>query len=276
MAASVEPEIVSCAEHDYLEQDPAIRGQRFACVSFVSPEEVLAKKDAYIASRFVEHLGRDVNEMFENLDAKFGAQDPEARQTIYMLRERYAYLASDKAMQDEFHAFRTMREGELDDAFRQQQGFQTSIRGFKIRGVYETVDDASARAKAIRKFDDKFHVYIAEVGCWCPWSPNPDDIKNTEYSETQLNTLVKKYNEVQELRAEIYEQRKSEMMKRIEEDKDAWLQKKKQELAAMKEEEEPSEQPSEQPSEAAEGGDGAATAATQEEARPSEESESAH
>jgi hypothetical protein len=34
--------------------------------------------------------------------------------------------------------------------------------------------------------DNKFNVYV-QGGCWCPWSPNPDDITDQEYAETNLN-----------------------------------------------------------------------------------------
>jgi hypothetical protein len=97
--------------------------------------------------------------------------------------------------------------------------------------VYDTVDDATARAHAIKKFDNNFHVYIAEVGCWCPWSPYPDAIKDGEYAETQLNTLMKKYQESQDAKGEVYEQRKREMVQRMGEEREIWLEQRKQELA---------------------------------------------
>lgn len=225
--------LTPCSAQDFLDQDTPVRGQRYACVSFVSPEEVLARKDAFVLGRFTSALGADVREMLDKLDAKFQA-DPDVQQMTHMLRQRYEYLSTDAGMQEEFAAFRALHSSELDELFHSSNGFQTSIRGFKIRGSYETVDEASVRARAIKKKDPRFHVFIAEVGCWCPWSPNPDDIKDAEYAETQLNTLVKKYKEVQEIKDEVYEARKTEMMKRLEQDKDTWLQSTASRLAAAR------------------------------------------
>jgi hypothetical protein len=52
------------------------------------------------------------------------------------------------------------------------------------------------------------------VGCWCPWSPNPEDLENQEYSETQLNTIMKKYKENQENRDVFYTERKDEKIRK--------------------------------------------------------------
>jgi hypothetical protein len=223
--------VTPVAEHDYLDQDPHIRGQKYACISFVSPEDVLANKNVFYVSRFMESLCKDLSEAMDNLSAKF-AGDPDLAQTLRSVRERYAYLWKPDELQDEFSTFKTIRSGELDDEFKELNKFRTSVRGFKIRGVYDSVEDATARAKAIKKFDDKFHVYVAEVGCWCPWSPNPDDVSSCEYTETQLNTLMKHYHAAQDAKAEIYEQRKDDLIKHINDEREAWLERRKADLAS--------------------------------------------
>ena len=60
----------------------------------------------------------------------------------------------------------------------------------------------------MKKIDNKFNIYIAQVGCWCPWSPNPECLENQEYSETQLNTLMKEYKKNMDNRDVIFESRK--------------------------------------------------------------------
>jgi hypothetical protein len=217
-------QLVPIKEHDYLDQDPPIRGQKYACVSFVSPEDVLADKDAFTFWRFLRGVGRDIAHLLDNVDAQFG-EDPELAQTVRMVRERHAYLWSDEGMQTELRSFRSVHGEDLDDAFRKQRGSsRVTVRGLKIRGVYDSVDDASARAKAIKKFDDKFNVYIAEIGCWCPWNPNPDAVASAEYAETQLNTLMKSYKDDQESRDVLYETRKHDMMSRMSNERETWLQ----------------------------------------------------
>lgn len=207
--------LVTIKETDFLDQDPPIRGQKYACISFISPEDVIANKDVFILHKFMKGIADDVKMCLDNMLLVL-AEKTAAAETVRLVRERHSYLWSPEDMQSEFYAYRGVREHDLDDEFRKVHGvFTTSIRGFKIRGVYDSVDEAKHRAKAVRKFDDKFHVYIAEMGCWCPWSPNPDNIADFEYSETQLNTLMSNYQKCQDNKEDIYNDRKKELIKQM-------------------------------------------------------------
>eukprot|EP00798_Chlamydomonas_sp_ICE-L_P000774 gene774-2176_t len=199
------------------DQDESIRGQRFACISFVSPEDVLVQKETFVLSRFLSDLCKDVDIMLTNVTTLHGGGQDSLEESVRLIRERYAYMWSESSIQ----------ESTLDQEFRETTGdlSKTSIRGFKIRGVYGSLDEAKNRAKVISRTDNKFNVYIAEVGCWCPWSPNPDDIIDCEYSETRLNTLMKNYYKQQETRNEMYDARKSGLIERIQDQRDTWLDK---------------------------------------------------
>jgi hypothetical protein len=48
------PTLVSTKEVDYLDEDKPIRGQNFVLVSFISPEDVIVNKEAYIFTKFTE------------------------------------------------------------------------------------------------------------------------------------------------------------------------------------------------------------------------------
>ena len=61
-----------------------------------------------------------------------------------------------------------------------------------------------------RSGDTRFDIFVGQVGVWCPWSPNPEDMQEQEYAETQLNTLMKEYKQNMNLRDEFYEMRKRE------------------------------------------------------------------
>ena len=63
--------LTSVADCDYLEEDPPIRGQNYACVSFLSPEKILDDKDTFIFTKFTENFCKDVNEMFYNMKEKY-------------------------------------------------------------------------------------------------------------------------------------------------------------------------------------------------------------
>jgi len=41
---------------DLLEEDKPISGQKFACVSFVSPENILKKKEHFLFEEFLKHF----------------------------------------------------------------------------------------------------------------------------------------------------------------------------------------------------------------------------
>ena len=82
------------------------------------------------------------------------------------------------------------------------------MRGIKVRGTFDTIEEAKTRSEFLKKIDNKFNIYIAQVGCWCPWSPNPECLDNQEYSETQLNTLMKEYKNNMDNRDIVFENRK--------------------------------------------------------------------
>jgi hypothetical protein len=56
------------------------------------------------------------------------------------------------------------------------------------------------------------------VGCWCPWSANPDEIQSGEYSETELNTLMKEYKKNCENKEIFYNERKKDLLERTREE----------------------------------------------------------
>jgi hypothetical protein len=197
--------LVKTSTHDYLDQDPELRGQKYACMSFVSPEEVIKRKDVYVLMKFTKALSQDVLGMFSNIEEKFKGtpQEREIGDMIKGIQERYSYLYSADEMQKELESFGAKHQESINRDFGALENFQTSIRGFKVRGVYDSLDEARARASKIMTFDKKFNVFVSEVGCWCAWSPNPDEINDQEYAESHLNTLMKH---------EFYEKRKGEFI----------------------------------------------------------------
>jgi len=199
--------LVPVREVDYLDQDPPLRGQNYVCLSFVSPEDVIKKKEVYFFEEFLKGFSADMSEWFANMSAKF----PEETDTLKGIKERYSYVFDASKMVDEYHFFVNNNNARLDDEYHKMNDFQTSIRGLKVRGVFDTIREAEVRAQVLKKLDDKFNVYVAQVGCWCPWSPNPDDIGDQEYAETHLNTMMKKYKENQDKRDVFYMERKRDL-----------------------------------------------------------------
>lgn len=209
-------DLIHVAKEDFLDQDPELRGQKYACVSFISPEDALRDKEVFKISQFLGHLATDVSTLLDNLVAKFEG-NADVADMVRALRERHDYLATDGALEGEYRLFADMNSQRLESEFYEKNQFRTSIRGIKIRGVYDSVKEAQKRAETIRTFDKQFDVWIAEVGCWCPWNPNVNDVESQEFPESQLNTLMSKYKENQARRDLVYEERKQQMMQRVKE-----------------------------------------------------------
>jgi hypothetical protein len=201
---------VSCKEEDYLDNDPPIRGQNYVCLSFISPEDVIIAKEVYFFRKFTSIFSADVKDLFDNLSEKY-KDDQTIVDMFKNLQDRYDYLFDVKKLQESFDFYKAKNSDKLEVEYLEKNNFQTSMRGLKIRGTYETMVEAQKRAEYLKKHDGKFDVYVAQVGCWCPWAPKPLEIQDQEYAETELNTLMKKYQENLEEREEFYKQRTLEL-----------------------------------------------------------------
>lgn len=202
--------LVSVKEKDYLMEDPPIRGQNYACVSFLCPEETLRNKEAFMLQRFVRGLGEDVANLLDSLAAKYNG-DSDVMESLRSIRERYAYMWSEDEMKQQLDFFKSACGEALDREFDKSTDFATSTRGIKIRGVYDTYDQADRRSKMLHEFDNKKgNVFVAQVGCWCPWNPDPNAIQDSEYAVDELNTLMKKYNENLSKKDVLYEERRQQ------------------------------------------------------------------
>jgi len=184
---------VSVREHDYLAEDAPLRGQNFACISFVSPEKVVYVRDAFEKHEFLKSMGVDVSGLLTTVRKNFGHLAP-VDEVLRRITDKYAFLASPEDTLAQYKAFREKNAASLAAAFSAAHPFQTDVRGIKIRGAYDSVEDARARAKELNQIDPNFNVFVANMGCWCPWNPHPDDLPESEYAEAELNALVRNYN----------------------------------------------------------------------------------
>lgn len=206
--------MIPTKEVDYLEQDEPIRNQNFVCLSFISPEEVLKKKELYFFQEYTKMYSKKNLELVNTMETLF----PEKKEEVRILKDNFDFLFDESKIQDSYNYFVQDQHETLEKTFYENNEFQTSIRGLKVRGVYDTLQEAQARSEKLRKLDNnQFSIFVAQVGCWCPWSPNPEHIENQEFAETQLNTLMKKYKENQETKKQFFEERKESMKHAIKE-----------------------------------------------------------
>jgi hypothetical protein len=234
MSKSVEP------REDFLEEDPEIPGQKFCLLSFLSPEKVLADKNIFMFSKFLEtydfhartrnteaFLMQTVNEINDKLSkqaAEFetkdlsGAADLCRKSMIRMdtLMDEFQTFVKknekelrESKLKETFDDFMYMNRVKLEDDFYQKNEFRTTVRGLKIRGVYGSQGEAIARSKKLQRTDPLHNIFVAEMGKWLPWDPEPSEVKEQEYAEDQLNQLMKKYKENEEQREQFQREQRS-------------------------------------------------------------------
>ena len=201
---------ISCAEEDYLDQDKPIRNQNYVCMSFISPEDVILQKEVVFFNKYVASFSSEMNLLLKNLSEKY----PQDESLFDVVRENNAHIFNANELQEQFKFFKSINSNKLESEYYSDNKFQTTIRGIKIRGVYDTFEEADIRSKVLKKMGDKHNIFVGQVGCWCPWSPNPEELENQEYGETQLNTIMSKYKENQENRDVFYNERKEDKIKK--------------------------------------------------------------
>ncbi len=240
-----EETLVTTKEMDYLDEDKPIRGQNYCLLSFLSPEDTLQNKELYYFSKFTQNFGRDMKSLLDNLENKY----PESKDLIDTIKTNNAYMFDSKEMNEQYKFFKSVNSEEIEKDFYRENNFVTSVRGIKVRGVFDTVEEAKNRCEFLKKLDSKFDIFVAQVGCWCPWSPNPNDIQNQEYSETQLNTLMKQYKKNMEERDEIFDKRRIEVLNKTKKEEDIAQSLSEEDPWTKRKNEESSSQPTEQPTE---------------------------
>jgi hypothetical protein len=198
--------LVSTKETDYLDEDKQIRGQNYVLMSFISPEDVLINKEVYYFTKFLEKFSKDMTTLYEGILAKY----PDSKDLLDTVKSNHGYIFNDKEMNEQYNFFKSVNSTDIESEFHKNNNFRTTMRGIKIRGVFDTMEEAKNRIEFLKKVDKNFDIYVGQVGCWCPWSPNPNDLDNQEYAETQLNTLMKEYKKNMESKDDVFEKRKQE------------------------------------------------------------------
>jgi hypothetical protein len=185
---------------DLLDEDKPIAGQKFVCVSFISPEEILKKKEVYMFERFlktwdfnkfVEKNVQFLNFISFKYNLSFDALAEDHKEFINSERESLA----NSDIYSDFKTFMDHNEEELEKQFSIEHNFQTSTRGFKIRGSYPTLEEAKLRAEMLRENDNTHCVYVGQVGYWMPFHPPAEKTGDVQYKEEELNELMHKKKE---------------------------------------------------------------------------------
>lgn len=95
------------------------------------------------------------------------------------------------SLEDDYKTFLDKEEDKLQQQFNIKHNFQTSTRGFKAGGNFESQEEAELRAKLLREVDSSFDIFVGPIGTWLPWEPEAYKTGRVEYLEEELNQLVK-------------------------------------------------------------------------------------
>ena len=210
---------------DLLEEDKPIAGQKFACVSFVSPEKILKKKEIFFFEEFLKHWDftkstQKFTQFLNFVAFKYNMDFDKIMKDFEEFTKSESEELVKTTIDDDYKNFLDAKEDDLSEQFSSLYNFQTSTRGVKFRGVYPTQQEAELRCRMLREVDPNHDVYVGPVGMWMPWEPEAYKTGRVEYLEEELNQLMKEKNVNEQSAKQQFEKRvKDAKRKAIEENK---------------------------------------------------------
>ena len=197
---------------DLLEEDKPLSGQKFVCVSFVSPENILKQKNHFLFQEFLKHYDfskstQKFSQFLNFLSYKYDFNFEDIMKDFQEYMKTENDTLTDSHVADEYKNFLDANEDRLNDEFNKEYNFQTSTRGLKIRGTYSTQEEAELRCKLLREVDPNHNVYVGPVGMWMPWEPEAYKTGRVEYMEDELNQLMSEKNKNEAAAKQEFEKR---------------------------------------------------------------------
>ena len=179
---------------DVLDEDAGISGQKFTCISFLSPEKILEKRESYLFQQFVQQwdftksmtkFGDFVN--FISYKYNLNVENVMADYNDFCKEEQERL--KEGSVSDDYQNFLDKNEERITETFNRDHAFQTSVRGLKNRGNFPTQEEAEQHCKRLREKDPNHDIFVAPVGIWLPWDPNAYKTGRVEFMEDELNKL---------------------------------------------------------------------------------------
>jgi len=208
---------------DLLDEDNAIAGQKFVCLSFISPENIIRDKNMFLFDKFIKQfefyktfdkytqflnfLSYKYNLDFNNLTDDMNEYIKEEKDNLFLT-----------TIDDDYKTYLDKNEEKLQDEYNKLYNFQTSTRGLKVRGVFASQEEAETKCKVLRENDPNHDVYVGQVGLWMPFHPEAYKTGKVEYLEKELNELMSEKKKNDETNKEEFKKRiKDSKRKAIEE-----------------------------------------------------------
>jgi hypothetical protein len=201
------------------DEDPPIAGQKFACISFVSPEKTLKKREVYLFDQFIKQweFSKSMERYFDFVHFIAYKYNLKVETLIDDFND-FVKEETDKlkksGIEDDYKNFMDKQEEKLNEQFNREHAFQTSVRGLKIRGVFPSQEEAEMKCKKLREQDPNHDIFVGPVGIWVPWDPDAYKTGRVEHLEEELNALHKEKLKNEELAKKEFEERVRETKKK--------------------------------------------------------------
>lgn len=204
---------------DLLEEDKPISGQKFVCLSFLSPEKILKNKNLFFFEKFLKHFdfSKSVQKFTDFLNFISYKYDIEFDD---VMKDFNDYLSSEKgkleekSIDEDYKNFIDSQEDKLQEEFDIAHDFKTNIRGVKIRGSFASQQEAQLRCRMLREVDPNHDIYVGQVGMWMPFDPDAYKTGKVEYMEEELNELMAEKNKNDKLAKNAFDKRVKESKKK--------------------------------------------------------------
>jgi len=203
---------MSITQKDLLDEDKSIAGQKFCCISFISPENILKNKKIFLFNKFVEQwefsktlikYRNFLNFLSYKYELEFEKILSDFDEFIKSEKNELSY----SNMLDDYKNFLDANEERLINIFNKENNFQTNVRGIKFRGAFNTQEEAEIRCKLLREVDPYHNIGICPVGVWVPMDPEAYKTGRVEYLEEELNNLMHEKRKNEESAKENFEKR---------------------------------------------------------------------
>lgn len=204
---------------DLCDEDAPIAGQKFACMSFVSPENILKKREAYLFDEFIKtwEFTQSMSKFgdFLNFVAyKYNVQLEDLTTDFNEFSAAEETKLREETFESHYRTFCDKNEDRLNLQFSREHAFQTSTRGLKLRGVFNTQEEAELRCKKLRETDPHHDIFVGPVGMWIPWDPDAYKTGRVEFMEEELNQLHNEKLKNEERAKQAFDQRVKDAKKK--------------------------------------------------------------
>jgi len=126
---------------DVLEEDKPLAGQKFVCISFISPDKILKEKKEFFYEEFLKQWDmakslEKFTQFLNFLSFKYNLTNETLNKDLeeFVKEEREKIFTL--SLNDEFKTFIDKHETKLEAMFNKKYNFQTNVRGIKVRGSF--------------------------------------------------------------------------------------------------------------------------------------------